>query len=180
MKLRPGKLNITSEGQCHHIPCRLRPVLAYKTSRDGTQLGQIEARPFVWVTVTTLICMQAYRSLGSTGLTLSHTLIYVLISPYVLFSSFLPLSFLPPLPFLSPHYSLLKHLAFLMFLFFTTLFCFTNSKISFQSSTFYSYLFFLSPSFLFFFLQIFNSLFSLPQSLHPPSSFFHINSQSDK
>lgn len=99
VKLRPGKLNITSEDQCHHILSMLRPVLAYKTSGGGTQLGQIEARPFVWVTVTTLICMQAYRPLGSTGLTLSHTLIYVLISPYVLFSSS------PPLPFLSPHFS---------------------------------------------------------------------------
>lgn len=90
--VNPGawKCHITSEGRCHHMPCRLGPDLAYKTSRGGTQLGQIEARPFVWVTVTTLICMQAYRPLGSTGLTLSHTLIYVLISPYVLFSSLLP------------------------------------------------------------------------------------------
>lgn len=109
VKLRPGKLNITSEDQCHHILSMLRPVLAYKTSGGGTQLGQIEARPFVWVTVTTLICMQAYRPLGSTGLTLSHTLIYVLISPYVLFSSS------PPLPFLSPHFSLLKHPPFFFY-----------------------------------------------------------------
>lgn len=99
VKLRPGKLNITSEDQCHHILSRLRPALTYKTSGGGTQLGQIEARPFVWVTVTTLICMQAYRPLGSTGLTLSHTLIYVLISPYVLFSSFLAPVFPPPTSF---------------------------------------------------------------------------------
>ena len=76
-----------------------KPLLGYQTSGGGTQLGQIEARPFVWVTVKALICMQAYRTHGSTELT--HTLIYVLISPYVLFSSFLP-----QLPFLSPFLSL--------------------------------------------------------------------------
>lgn len=74
------------------IPCRLRLALAYKTGGGRTQLGQIEATPFVWVTVKVLICMQAYRTPGSTGLTLSYTLIYVLISPYVLLSSFLPAS----------------------------------------------------------------------------------------
>lgn len=55
-----------------------------KASGGGRQLGQIEARPFVWVTVKPLICMQDYRPPGSAGPTLSHTLIYVLISPYVL------------------------------------------------------------------------------------------------
>lgn len=108
VKLRPGKLSVTSEGRCHRIPCRLRAALAYQTGEGGAQLGQIEARPFVWVTVKTLICMQAYRPLGSTGLTLSHTLIYVLISPSVLFSSSLP-PFLPlsshHFHFLSPHFS---------------------------------------------------------------------------
>lgn len=44
---------------------------AYKICRGGTQLGQIEARPFVWVMVKVLICMQAYRPPGSIGLTLS-------------------------------------------------------------------------------------------------------------
>lgn len=75
-------------------------MCAYKTGRGAMQLGQIEARPFVWVTVTTLICIQVYRSLGSTGLTLSHTVIYVLISPMSSFSQ--PSS---PSFFTSPHLS---------------------------------------------------------------------------
>ena len=148
MKLRPGKLSVTSEGRCHRIPCRLRAALAYQTDGGGAQLGQIEARPFVWVTVKTFICMQAYGPLGSTGLTLSHTLIYVLISPSVLFSSSLPrLSPSPP-----------------------------------TTSIFYHHIPpFLSLTFHFFFLLIFNSVSSIPQFLYPPPpSFFHINSQSAK
>lgn len=84
-EMKTVKIKHIFRGSAPSYTVQVKPVLEYKTSGGGTQLGQIEARPFVWVTVKALICMQAYRPRGSIGLTLSYTLIYVLISPYVLF-----------------------------------------------------------------------------------------------
>lgn len=149
----------------------MKPALAYKTNRGGTQLGQIEARPFVWVTVEVLICMQAYGPPGSIELTLSHTLIYVLISPLCpLF--LIPPPFSPPPPlFINHHISLLNtHTASINLLLMWFIFLF-KSPHGFIHRFFFHH---------FFFLLIFNSLSSIPGSLYPHLSFFHINSQSDK
>lgn len=157
-------------------------MLAYKTS-GGTQLGQIEARPFVWVTVKMLICMQVYRPHGSTGLTLSHTLIYVLTPPPPhLFPFPPPTSFFFITIFFSsqtPCFFLLFSISFSSFS--PCLVSLLLKSLPFLSCTFFQcksfFPFFLS---FLFFLLISNSLFSNPQFLYPLSSFFHINSQCDK
>lgn len=65
----------------------------YKTNEGGT----VESDWVLgWFMVTTLICMQLYRPSWSTGMTLFHTLIYVLVFPCVLLSSPLHLPLTPP------------------------------------------------------------------------------------